>query len=357
MAIIDQERDALLSLLVEFDHDDLATFLGANGLPQISVFSSPAKRMPVIALDFLTWLNLHPDNLQRVFTALSTEFAATDEAPVLAAAAARIAAIPPRPAGPPQDVRLAGGVPIVNRSVLREYLRLATNGAGNAWSDIKVVSIVGERGLGRTHSWHLIKFVADSGVAKAIKIDLVSATLENQTLEVLFKQLVRTLKITDAEKPTSDGVTSDTLAARYAEELAGCLGRVTDTWPKPVWLVFDSLDRDVRPEIKRFISLLSRARLDGMFGQCVLFLLGPDATSQPDDPARVVLTEPLVMFNDSEIRDAATCVNNLGAAQLAMPDLEDRISQMIGPRSSIGDGEFCQHVATRLVDLRIEVRA
>jgi hypothetical protein len=174
---------------------------------------------------------------------------------------------------------------------------------------------------------------------------------------VLFDTLVRNLGITDGRAPTSDGVTADTLAARYAEEFAGCLNRASGNWPKPLWLVFDSLDRELRPEVKRFVSLLATMRFEGGFDRCVIFLLGPDAITEPADPGRLVRNEPLVAFTPAEISDAATGLNMLGTAPLAETELNNRIAAIHALAQQHGGSALCREICLKLIDLRIEVRA
>jgi hypothetical protein len=359
MLLLDEEQEAFSEVLFRFTQGDFSAFLLRINGPRLKDFSAAGLPMPVIAVNFAEWLDVHPDKMPRVLKGLAEEIEQSPEAPILKAAAARLEAIgaKARAAGPATQAPLAAGVPIVDRAVLRVFLEDAIASAGNPMAAVKLVKVQGERGLGRSHSWHLIKYVADCGAARAIKIDLISATLKDQTLDVLFGQLTRLLNLNGAVKPSSDGATADTLAARYAEEIAGCLSTVAPQWPKPLWLAFDNLDRDIRPEIKRFVSLLASARLDGTFDKCVIFLLGPDALTEPDDPSRLARNEPLVTFNDSDVSEAAEKMNALGARALSITDLKARVDSMLALRSGLSSGEFCKQVATRLVDLRIEVGA
>jgi hypothetical protein len=359
MELLPAERKALVDVLLRFDQSHFASFLVINGGPSIAVFSATTLPIESIVADFLGWIRRDGRNLLELLEALIAQAGASPEIFVLREATARIQATQAalQRMGCPSDARLAEGRPIVNRSVLRQYLKDAMNHVGTVWPSVRIVKVAGERGLGRSHSWYLIKHVANTGVAEALKFDLVSATLANQTLDVLFDALVRNLKITDAKKPTSDGVTSDTLAARFAEELAGCLARATDDWSKPYWLVFDSLDRDLRPEVKRFVSLLCRERLEGTFDNCVIFLLGPDAVTEPEDPGRSAQQESLTPFSDSEIRDAAVELNRLGRRALQQIDLDLRIDAAQALAQRFSGPDLCREVFAKLVDLRIEVGA
>lgn len=359
MLLPNHEMEALNGVLVRFNQHNFDAFLVRIGGPPISSFSSPLLSMPAIVVDFNAWLQLHREFLPTILEKLAVEVGASTEASVLASAADKLwrREQKVKALGPPTQVRLAGGVPIVNRSVLRAHLQAAIDDADDPNWDVKFVKVLGERCSGRSHSWHLIKYVADSGVGEAIKFDLESPTLANQTLEVLFHDIVKRCRLANVEKPTEVGVTSDTLAARYAEEVARCLSGMSASWSKPKWLVFDSLDRELRPEIKRFVSLLVQARLDKAFDRCVIFLLGPDAITEPADPWQMGRTEELVPFSDEEIDDAANYLHKLGAARLSSDTLQKRIAAMRALRSTCRAGELYKQVGAHLLQLRIMVRA
>lgn len=357
--LLPEEENALLTVVSRFNQLDFDAFLQINGGPSLASFSAILRPIMVIAVDFNSWIQRDGTGLPRLLEALAKSAGASIEVPILQAAAARLRIVEERTRtiGRPTDARLAGGMPIINRTTLRQHLQAAIDGANDPARDVKVVKVVGDRGLGRTYSWYLIKHVADSGVAKAIKIDLISATLQDQTLAVLFDTLVRNLGITDGKAPTSDGVTADTLAARFAEEFAGCLNRASGNWQRPLWLVFDSLDRELRPEVKRFVSLLATARFEGGFDRCVIFLLGPDAITEPADPGRLARNEPLVAFTPTEINEAAAELNKLGTAQLAEPVLSERIGAIHALAQHHVGSALCREICLKLIDLRIEVRA
>ncbi len=348
------ERLALVTWMSRLSQQTFAAFLLTVTGAKLSEFSSVANAMPAVTVDFIGWLEANPQHGATVCQAVAVQYPAIDEAPVLAAAAARLTALRDRAAtaGPPEQARLANGIPIVNRARLREHLRAAMDGA-----PVKVVKVRGEAGLGRSHSWFLIRHVAASGIANPVKVDLVSPTLDNQTVQFLFDHLVRVLKLGEGEAPTSDGVTADTLAARYADEFTLRVAAAAPAWPKPLWLAFDNLDRNLRPEVKRFVSLVARSRLDDAFDNCVVFLLGTDAATEPDDPYSLTRIDTVSTFLDQEIADAVTCLNGLGATRLADDDLKARIADMQGLITTLKGRALCAEVASRLVALRQEVGA
>jgi hypothetical protein len=162
--LLPEEEDALLTVVCRFGQLDFEAFLGMNGGPPLSSFSSSLKSMMVIAIDFNGWIQRDGKGLPRLLDALAASAGASIEVPILQAAAARLKMVETRARtiGRPTEVRLAGGMPIINRTTLRQHLQDAIDGANDPGRDVKVVKVVGDRGLGRTYSWYLIKHVADS---------------------------------------------------------------------------------------------------------------------------------------------------------------------------------------------------
>lgn len=352
------EEEALTRVLARYNQQDLDAFLLLNGGPRICDFSSTERRMPSIIIELLGWLRQHGDKLPGLLVALAREAGNSTEVPLLEAAATRIrqSVAQAMAMGPPTRACLAGGVPIVDRAVLRSHLDAAINDADDLNWDVKFIKVSGESGLGRSHSWHLIKFVADAGVAKAVKFDLKSLTLANQTLDVLFDAMVHHLEL-DGDKPIATGVTAETLAALYASEIARCLDKAASSWTKPLWLVFDSLNGPFRPEIKRFVANLVEARLDKGFTRCAIFLLGPDPVIQPLDQWQLGRSEEVLPFDDRDIDVAAEFINNLGTRKLPATELAARVGAMLALRAGCSTRQFHEKIADQLVQLRNAVRA
>lgn len=352
------DESAILEWISQLDQDAFALVLQKATGDSTATFSAVTKSIPAIGVDFVGWLKRTPAKILPVLDRIVVDYSGTPEAAVLAATAIRLRAVQQRlrAAGPPEETRLAGGVPIVNRARLRDLLRTAINRAGYG-EQVRVIKVRGESGLGRTHSWHLIRHVGASGYAKTFKVDLTSPVLAQQNVPFLFGHLVRNLRLEDVHTPTTDGITADTLAARFADELAGGIARAAGAWPRPLWLVFDNLDRDLAPDVKRFVALLTQACIDAHFDNCVIFLLGPDEATEPEDKYRVALTETVVAFLDAEIQDAAAYLNRLGANRLCDQTLASRVADMTRLLATLRGRELLSQVSQKLVDLRLEVGA
>jgi hypothetical protein len=358
MMLTSADEVAILEWISLLDQAAFGVILHRATGDRIALFSSDQKSVVAIGVDFVGWLKRTPAKILPVLDQIVADYPATPEATVLAATAIRLRAVQAQlaAAGPPEDTRLAGGVPIVNRARLRQLLRTAINHTGHG-EQVRVIKVRGESGLGRSHSWHLIRHVGAEGHAKAFKVDLISPTLAQQNVPFLFDHLVRHLKLSDVRIPTTDGITADTMAARFADELAGCLARAAEAWPRPLWLVFDNLDRDLAPDVKRFVALLTQACIDAHFDNCVIFLLGPDDATEPDDQYRVALTETVVGFRDTEIQDAAAYLNRLGTNRLCDQTLAARVADMTNLLATLRGRELLSQVSRKLVDLRLEVGA
>ena len=158
--------------------------------------------------------------------------------------------------------------------------------------------------------------MARSSSIAPIKIDLLSPVLEQRTIETVFDLLVKKLKISVMRSSTV-GATPETVAARYADDIASGLNSAAD--PRPRWIVFDSLDRPVAPEIKRFICELVQLRLAREFENCNFFLLGANRGFGMSDPNHLADLENLASFAPKEIEDAVAAINSLGSNPKKLP--------------------------------------
>jgi hypothetical protein len=354
--LLPEENKHVLQWVTSLTSAELIFFLAEESLPTANSLGESLTPNPLnVAVGLASWLKANLGDAPRVLSAAAAKTPTSVHAAPLKAAAERLLLVKQTrdAAGPPHEARLARGVPIVNRQPLRSYL-------GNVGLNVNspVFVVRGDPGLGRTHSWHLINYVADqSGAARVVKADMISPVLPDQTLDALFNYLVEELGLDPGPAPTKAGVTSDTLAARYAANLAQRIRKKAPTWAKPVWLVFDHTDRPVRPEIKRFVADLAQFRLNQDFDNCVLFILGPDPAVNILDPFAMVRSEPIGEFTSIEIREAAEKINQLGAEPLKEPALAAEIADMVKLHTKFTGRDFCGAVADALVQLRIKVKA
>src|SRR5437764_15271656 len=118
MVLLKPEQDALLAWMARMDQAGFGAFLLATANVRLSQCSAETKNMLAIFVDFVGWLDTHANMIPPILRAAALQADQSEEAPILAAAATRLLAIQQKviAAGPPVQARLAGGVPIVNRS-------------------------------------------------------------------------------------------------------------------------------------------------------------------------------------------------------------------------------------------------
>ena len=352
MIFLNDEREALLDWIEDFDQISFDGFLTrACGL-RLARFSTPFSPMPVIAAKCITWLDQNPEHVPGILQAALAEFPKHQSAQCFQAALQRFASTrqKQKAAGPPWNAGLINGVPMANRAHLRAALKnIVTAGMP------EVVMIDGPDGTGRSHSWFLIQHVARSinGVLP-IKIDVTGTTIENRTIETVFEQLVRKLQL-NAHKPSTPGATVETIAARHADEIATAM--VAQPRTSPAWLVFDSVDRAVAPEIKRFICELVQLRLSGELHNCKMFLLGAGRDFGVEDPFLLVELESLSDLLPAEVEEAAGKINALGARPLTPAKLKDWLNPVVCELVLLAGRQACKHASRKLVELRMEVGA
>ncbi len=346
MILLQQEESALQEFVVSLVQSELDRMLCNAACPAIAAFSDSAKGMIVIAYDLTIHLRGCPQYLVPLLSQIVKYYPHVPSAPHFRAAIIRLQqAGAAQAAIPPWEACLASGVPIVNRSMLRQLLRGLVSGASHP-----VVLIEGANGTGRSHSWRLIKHVADAvgSTIMTCKVDLTGYVAEHQTVERVFDSLVKQLQLQVA-CPTYVAATPETVAARYADELAHQWGQLGG---RRIWLVFDSLDRDIPTEIKRFVSNLAEHRLDQRLNGATLFLLGA-GRGFIVDPYRLAKLEQLGSFVERELREIAQLINAAGLNPLSVAQLEPRIQDLTEAMQVSGFSA----VAERLTDLRDEVCA
>lgn len=350
MIFLPDERTAMVNWILDRDQNGFSVFLLNSGGYVIAQFSAAENPMPVIAMHFVTWLEGHPNIIPDLLDAIvdaTPEYGANAR---LQAAAARIRII--YPDAPPWGRSLVDGIPVVNRTHLRQHLAdLVQFGGPN------VMLINGPGGTGRSHSWFLIHHVARSiGNVMPIKIDLKAQTIEHLTIQHVFDLLARVLGIQDdIRKPTVEGATPETIAERYANEIA--TGLTIRPLAHPVWVVFDSFDRQIPAEIRRFVTELVHLKLDQRLDGCKFFLLGAARDFDVDDPMFLTRSESLGIFNENEITYTANALNTSGQFPLTAIDLAQRVNDMLKLLTLPSEREVCAAISRKLVELRVQVRA
>ncbi|MBF0305342.1 MAG: hypothetical protein HQL41_06820 [Alphaproteobacteria bacterium] len=179
--------------------------------------------------------------------------------------------------------------------------------------------------------------------------------LEQSTIESLFDHLLSKLALAGVVKPTVVGATVETIAARYADSIATAISHHPS--PIPIWLVFDSLDRAIMPEISRFICELAHLRLENDMTGCVLFLLGAGRDYGVKDPYHLALLENLSVFLPNEVAHAAATLNALGNRPFTEDRLQQKVTAMQAQLTGANVRDACAAISRMLTELRIEVKA
>lgn len=355
MQLTRPELRTLLTWTKDFlSPDDFNGFLMAAIVVDYRQFARAQVTMGAVAVDFVGWLQLNMHYAVELYEAAVVHRPADPAVADLKTTLERLRAGEARAAaaGPPYEHCLPGGVPVVNRSPLRALLKGLTQGR-----DYPVIMVEGDRGLGRSHSWHLIQHVAVGQEVRPLRVDLLGPTLRSQSVEALFEHLTRVLGLRDGVAPTSEGVTGVTLAQRFSGEFVARIQSLPSPWEKDTWLVFDNLDRDVPPETKLFVMQLAQMRLNRDFVGVTLFLLGPDPTSGVEDPFQLTRRERLTGFQADELRSAVNAVNAVGEVQLDAADLEAEAMAVLDLAQAQQGRELGAAVMARLAQLRDRVQA
>jgi hypothetical protein len=350
MQLTDAEAEALMELISDMGPDRFDHLLFLSTGVRYTEFASIRDNILTISLECLSWLRANSHHAPKLLERAVEKYPAHPSVPVLRQAEDRLRTIRARQdrQGPVNRQVLAGGVPVVNRDHLRGYLAMLIAG-----QDPLVVVVEGESGLGRSHSWNLIQHVAVSlPRVKPISIDLIGPILSQQSLPRLFDHLARVLGLPPGEMPTHDGVTSTTLSERFLGEFVTRLQSMPMPWHTTPWIVFDHLDRNIAVEIKLFVMGLASLRLQRVFGNCVIFLLGPDPTVPLTDPAALAHREPLSAFLDYEITKAVTSLNDIGQNRLDDVQLETRLNALRVSCGGLSGRERAAAVCSELVALR-----
>jgi hypothetical protein len=349
MKILIRESQAIVELLSDLGQDRIGLFLASGNLPQIHEFSSLNNPSPVIAVQFVTWLEANAARLSEAFSALIKFFPNSPCYQVFVAGLGRLAHWGGSGAIHPWDERLVRGVPMVNRSALRHHLKGLAS--GNSLSPVMMIN--GPSGTGRSHSWYLIRYVADQIKVRAASLDIESLAVHKRTLEGFFEAFTRKAGLSNVSMPSSAAQAAESVGSLFAEKFC-------EEWEcqrkDPVWVVVDGLDRSVAPEIRSFLCHLSAMILRMEADKIVLFLLGADGEFGINDRARRPKVEIIGSFEVDEVGVAAASVNSWGTNSLDSTTLGLRVSVMVeclaesdNPRTA------CEAVHRLLVDLREEV--
>jgi len=306
------------------DQSDFDAFLGRATVGKLADFSSIFSSMHVIALALNTWIEADPSRLVGLGNLAAVEYAQHESVPVIQKAVERIRQLLARRAvaGDPWNVPHVEGRPVINRSQLRTALQAHVSGGPAP----PVILVDGTIGSGRTHSYFLIANVGRAFRIPVHRLRLDSYAVEDQTLKTVFNWLVTTLGLR-IERPSTDvAATPQTVASRFAEDLATALQMKGD--PPLTWLVFDSIDRSLPQDLKAFLCAIANLRLQDALGPLILFYLGAGPSYGITDEWSLAEFETLAPFSDHEIEATAIAINSMGLKALPADDLRKRVADM-----------------------------
>jgi len=341
------EKLALMTLIEKMRPDQFRHLVYRATFVSVTEFMKSEFSMMDAAVELMGWLNTNVHHAPAILKLAVESFPDHESTPSLRLAEARLRSLQAKQdaLGPAHKAVLAAGFPVVNREFLRTCLA--------APEELAVVMVEGDSGLGRSHSWHLIRHIASAlPKVKPILIDLVGPLISQRTLPWIFNYLVRVLPLPAGETPTTEGITGETLSDRFMSEFMIRLQSMDTPWPKMPWLVFDHLDRNIAPEIKRFVMGITSQRLAGIFDGFVIFLLGPDPAVPLVDRAALARRESLTDLLDNEIVAAAERLNKIGHTPLAGVELERKLEALKDLRNGRTGRELANAVFAEMVTLR-----
>ena len=334
------------------DQPAFEAFLGRATVGKLSDFSSPLSSMLVVAYEFNVWIEADPTRIVSVGQLAAAEYPHHESLPAMQKAIQRISQLLARQAaaGSPWEVPHVEGRPVINRSKLRTALQAHV--AGGTAPPVFLVD--GTTGSGRTHSYFLIANVGSAFNIPVRRLRLDSYAVEDQTLKTVFDWLVQQFELTIEQPSTEVGATPETVASRFADDLARALQQKPGMTQS--WIVFDSIDRPLPKDLKAFLCAIANLRIKDELGKLVLFYLGAGQTYGITDNWSIAEFETLAPFSDHEIEATATAINSMGLKALAAAKLHERIAEiqkLMGPKDP---GSFC-NVSREMALLRREVEA
>jgi hypothetical protein len=172
-------------------------------------------------------------------------------------------------------------IPFINRSKLRGNLANLTM-VNNRY---KILSLTGQKGTGKSHTWHLIQHVANEHQVKTVILDISQAQEVDEACETIVDQMGL-----DVDDMRAKVLIDRPAKERIGRKFTAWLARTTaDLKPAKWWLVLDGLDEADRPssDLNEHLVqwLIKGLRQDQNFTQVILIILGadvaPDALLSP----------------------------------------------------------------------------
>jgi len=227
---------------------------------------------------------------------------------------------------------LNGETVFVGREVLRGTLRDI-----DATRNRPVLMVKGDRCVGKSYTYELIKYAADQLDHRRLWIDLREALLPGEGPAELARVILDRMGVASESLPEQGNSTDERWVMRLRDVVMGRLRNVTGTW----WIVLDGFDRaTLDPNVYRFLVRLA-AETAMTLPQLRIILLGYDEHPPPEMKGRMRLEE-ITPIGESDLVEFFRCVfqeQGVRATQAVLqatvrqiapllPNNEERLSRM-----------------------------
>jgi len=346
------ENEALLDLIGKgLTYDELDRhFLLATGDELSAIASDHPDGMFPVALRVLRWMSINKTGLPLLARLIARSGDQASDPRLLALrerwqqSEARVAP------NPEEEILLAERRVVIDRIRLRGLLRQLRLGHLHP-----VIHVGGKSRTGVTRSRLLIRHVALETDIKRVEIDLEHKL--SCSLEEIFTELSRLLGImAPTAEIVREGSRPATTALQFAQLMANALANPPHNEADIRWIIFDSMDRPLLPEVREFLHALAGMRLAGQFDRCVLFLLGGEQLAVDDDD-HLLASDRLTVFLSDDILHAAELLNARGTAPLPKPTLAERVQEMCLLLQTDTEAEAIEAIGSAFARLRNEVGA
>lgn len=178
------------------------------------------------------------------------------------------------------------------RDILKQFVE-------NSELSGNTVLVTGPPAAGKSHSWHLIRYIAalTNGVSP-LRIDLSSRVASERNLADIYELLRQPLNLDAYPSPFVDGPQD----ARATGRLLDLLGKVLKNLAARHWLVVDGLDDPATPDdTVVFFYRLGLAVINGDLEKLSVFLLGQlRSTGYETELESLAYSDPLLPLGRAE---------------------------------------------------------
>lgn len=245
------------------------------------------------------------------------------------------------PADPFEACMLRGGLPFVNRALLRSVMRELSNEGGS-----RVLVIDGPKGSGKSYTRHFVSHIAESHPnSRVLWINVEDSVRTRFTPDQFAISIVTQIgrRSSLAYIPIQQAQT-----ARWIQELrdwlVGEISQTTETW----WLLCDGLSfPDIPTDTKDLLKLLMRsAHVNLPTLRIVAISYSEDML--PTDIVHFIRREQITTIGTSEVKQFFNHLNEQGVISV-QPDAIDKAVELVLQHAAAGDLGGALHRATSLL--------